>query len=125
MWRSRGLVLVLLVLGLLGLGGPARAAASDRVLVLTAKGAVSPVMASYIDRGIRTAEGEGAAAVVLQLDTPGGLDSAMRDIVQRINGATVPVIVYVAPVGARAASAGAFITMAGHVAVMAPNTAIG
>ena len=66
-----------------------------------------------------------AAAVVIQLDTPGGLDSSMRDIIQRFNRSTVPVVVYVAPSGARAASAGAFITMAAHVAAMAPNTAIG
>lgn len=125
MWWRRTLALVAVVAGVLVGGGLPGAAASDRVVVLTAKGAVSPVMAMYLDRGISAAEEEGAAAVVVQLDTPGGLDSSMRDIVQRINRATVPVVVYVAPVGGRAASAGAFITMAGHVAAMAPNTAIG
>lgn len=98
---------------------------AGEVYVLTWKGAVTPVMAGYLDRGIRAAEEANAAAVVIQLDTPGGLDSAMRDVVQRINAARVPVVVYVAPAGARAASAGAFITMAAHVAAMAPNTAIG
>ena len=104
---------------------PLVSAATPSVMVLTAKGAVTPVMASYFSRGISVAEQKNATAVVIQLDTPGGLDTAMRDIVQRINGARVPVVVYVSPAGARAASAGAFITMAAHVAVMAPNTAIG
>ncbi|MBI2887653.1 MAG: nodulation protein NfeD [Chloroflexi bacterium] len=107
------------------LGSRETLAASPVVLVLIAKGAVTPVMFSFIDRGIGEAETRDAAAVVIQLDTPGGLDSAMRDIVQRINASRVPVVVYVGPAGARAASAGAFITMAGHVAAMAPNTAIG
>ncbi len=112
-----GLFLMLLAL-------PAESAASS-VVVLRVKGAVSPVMASYLDRGITEAEARDAQAVIIQLDTPGGLDTSMRDIVQRINAAIVPVVVYVSPAGARAASAGVFITMASHVAVMAPNTAIG
>jgi membrane-bound serine protease (ClpP class) len=82
-------------------------------------------MERYIDRGIGTAERSDAAAVVIQLDTPGGLDSSMRDIIQRIEASEVPVIVYVSPAGGRAASAGTFITMAGHVAAMAPSTRIG
>jgi membrane-bound serine protease (ClpP class) len=99
--------------------------AEGQVHVLTWKGDVNPVMARYIDRGIDTAERSNAKAVVLRLDTPGGLDTAMRDIVQRIESAKVPVIVYVSPSGGRAASAGTFITLAGHVAAMAPNTSIG
>jgi len=95
------------------------------VHVLRAKGPVNPILASYIDRGIDGAEKAKAVAVVIELDTPGGLDDSMRKIVQRIQAARVPVIVYVAPAGARAASAGTFITMVGHVAAMAPNTAIG
>jgi membrane-bound serine protease (ClpP class) len=95
------------------------------VHVLTADGTVDGVMARYIDRGIDEAERTDAAAVVIKLDTPGGLDSAMRDIVKRIDASQVPVIVYVSPSGGRAASAGTFITMAGHVAAMAPSTAIG
>jgi len=117
-------LLVLAAVLLLGAGG-ATAQKAGEIYVLTWKGAVTPVMAGYLDRGIRAAEEGGAVAAVIQLDTPGGLDSAMRDVVQRINGARVPVVVYVAPAGARAASAGAFITMAAHVAAMAPNTAIG
>lgn len=97
----------------------------DKVHVLRWDGVVNPVMARYIDRGLDTAERSNAPAVVLQLDTPGGLDSSMREIVQRIEASTVPVIVFVSPSGSRAASAGTFITMAGHVAAMAPNTTIG
>lgn len=115
----------MLLLGALLLFVPTVAGASGPVVVLTAKGAVNPVLAGYIDRGITEAERRDATALVIQLDTPGGLDISMRDIVQRINAARTPVVVYVAPAGARAASAGAFITMAAHVAVMAPNTAIG
>lgn len=120
----------ILVIGLLlvsaGLAGACTGTkAPGQVHVLTWDGDVNPVMARYIDRGIDTAEKSQARAVVIRLDTPGGLDSAMRDIVQRIESSKVPVIVYVAPAGSRAASAGTFITMAGHVAAMAPNTSIG
>lgn len=97
----------------------------DKVHVLRWDGIVNPVMARYIDRGLDAAERSNAPAVVIQLDTPGGLDSSMRQIVQRIEASTVPVVVYVSPAGSRAASAGTFITMVGHVAAMAPNTTIG
>ena len=121
-------------LGVLGaaavlLGVLALACSSARepgqVHVLTWDGAVNPVMERYIDRGIGTAEKSDALAVVLRLDTPGGLSSSMRDVIQRIEASQVPVLVYVSPAGGRAASAGTFITMAGHVAAMAPNTSIG
>jgi len=100
-------------------------AASSSVVVLRVKGTVNPVLVDYIERGIEQAEEDNATAVIIQLDTPGGLDTAMRDIVQEIVNAEVPVVVYVSPSGARAASAGVFVTMAAHVAAMAPNTAIG
>jgi len=98
---------------------------SPRVDVLTIKGTINPVLTDYISRGIEQAEGTGANAVIIQMDTPGGLDTAMRDIIQSIINARVPVVVYVSPAGARAASAGAYITLSAHVAVMAPNTNIG
>lgn len=98
---------------------------AGRVHVLTWDGIVNPVMERYVDRGIDTAERSQAQAVVLRLDTPGGLDSSMRKVIQRIIAARVPVLVYVSPSGGRAASAGTFITMAGHVAAMAPSTTIG
>ena len=99
--------------------------AGSRIDVLTVKGTINPVLTDYISRGIDQAEETGAHAVIIQMDTPGGLDTAMRDIIQAIINAKVPVVVYVSPAGARAASAGAYITLAAHVAVMAPNTAIG
>ncbi|MFC1933194.1 nodulation protein NfeD [Chloroflexota bacterium] len=100
-------------------------AASPTIAVLNAKGVINPVLADYISRGIEDAEESNAIACIIQMDTPGGLDTSMRDIVKNIVNARVPVVVYVSPSGARAASAGVFITMAGHVAAMAPNTAIG
>jgi len=100
-------------------------AASPAVVVLGVKGTINPVLVDYIKRGIEHAEEDNAIACIIQLDTPGGLDTSMRDIVKDIVNARVPVVVYVSPSGARAASAGVFITMAAHVAAMAPNTAIG
>jgi len=100
-------------------------AASSRIDVLYAEGVINPVLADYIERGIEQAEENNAIVCIIQMDTPGGLDTSMRDIVKDIVNARVPVVVYVSPAGARAASAGVFITMAAHVAVMAPNTAIG
>ncbi len=119
-------VRIILLLGLLlvAFGGVARAV-SPVVVVLRADGIVNPVLADYISRGIEEAEAMSATAVIIQLDTPGGLDTAMRDIIQDIVSARVPVVVFVSPSGGRAASAGAFITVAAHVAAMAPNTAIG
>jgi membrane-bound serine protease (ClpP class) len=95
------------------------------VHILTTDGDVNPVMERYIDRGIDNAEDHQANAVIIRLDTPGGLVTSMEEIVQRILVADVPVIVYVWPPGGKAASAGTFITMAGHIAAMAPSTRIG
>ncbi len=86
---------------------------------------ITPVTARYIERGLREARELRATALVLELDTPGGLMESTRDIVMAILESPVPVVVYVAPAGARAASAGVFITMASHVAAMAPATHIG
>ena len=93
--------------------------------VLVVKGPINPVTANYIKRGISDTVTHGSTACIIELDTPGGLDSSMREIIQSILASEVPVIVYVSPAGARAASAGAFITLSSHVAAMAPNTAIG
>jgi membrane-bound serine protease (ClpP class) len=100
-------------------------AANSRIDVLELKGVINPVTANYVNRGINQAEEANAVACVIQLDTPGGLDTSMRDIVKDIVDSEVPVVVYVSPAGARAASAGVFVTMAAHVAAMAPNTNIG
>jgi len=103
----------------------AQTPAVPRVHVLTIKGTINPVLVDYVGRGIADAEKDGAQLVAIQMDTPGGLDTAMRDIIQKIVNAKVPVAVYVAPSGARAASAGVYITLSAHVAAMSPNTAIG
>jgi membrane-bound serine protease (ClpP class) len=100
-------------------------AQGSTVDVITVKGTVNPVLVDYVKHGIDRAEQTGAQALIIQIDTPGGLDTAMRDIIQAMINSRVPVVVYVAPSGARAASAGTYITLAAHVAVMAPNTVIG
>jgi membrane-bound serine protease (ClpP class) len=97
----------------------------EAVHVLKADGDVGPVMVEYIGRGISEAEKSDAKLIVIEMDTPGGRSDSMRTIVQKIEASTVPVAVYVYPPGARAASAGTFITMAGHIAAMAPSTNIG
>jgi len=95
------------------------------VLVATIKASINPVTADYLSSAIERAGEEKAGMLVVQLDTPGGLDQAMRDMVQEIIGSPVPVAVYVAPSGARAASAGVLITLAADIAAMAPGTNIG
>ncbi len=93
--------------------------------ILQVEGNIVPVTADYIDRGITQAEKNGASACVIELNTPGGLLSSTERIVERIMNANVPVVVYVSPRGAWAASAGTFITLSAHVAAMTPGTTIG
>lgn len=95
------------------------------VLLLTAEGPVTPAMAEYMSRGIEKAQRQGVEVVILQLDTPGGSVDLMNRIVKEMRASSVPVVVYVAPRGAIAGSAGTVITLAGHAAAMAPDTAIG
>lgn len=109
--------------GLLG-AGPVRAGAGD-VHLLTLDDIINPISVRYLERGIADAADEGAAAVLIELSTPGGLLEATQDLTGAMLNADVPVIVYVTPPGTHAASAGVFITMAGHVAAMAPSTRIG
>ena len=125
--RARSLLFLLpLLFGLLTLvGSTVSAQGGDPVRVLTATGVVDQVMASYLTDGITRAERDGAAAIVVRLDTPGGSLDATRAIVGRFLDARVPVIVWVGDSGARAASAGTFITLAANVAAMAPGTNIG
>jgi membrane-bound serine protease (ClpP class) len=124
MFRSRRLLCLWIVLLALALAGPA-VAADGTVRLLSIEGPVTPAMGSYFERGIALAEREGARAVIIQLDTPGGQVDLTLNIVQTFRAAQVPVVVYVAPRGAQAASAGTIITLAAHAAVMAPETTIG
>ncbi len=116
-----GLVLILLAVSV----AASVYAQTPHVDVLTIKGTINPVLVDYVKRGIEQAEDGNARALIIKLDTPGGLDSAMRDVIQYIDNSRVPVVVYVAPSGARAASAGLYILQAAHVAAMAPSTATG
>ncbi|MGD8458960.1 MAG: nodulation protein NfeD [Desulfobacterales bacterium] len=100
-------------------------AAKGDVYILSVNDAISPGIAEYIKNGIEKAEKEGAACLIIELDTPGGLAESMRLIIKDILGSTIPIVVFVSPRGARAASAGVMITMAADVAAMAPGTNIG
>lgn len=95
------------------------------VMVITLDGVINPVSADFIGKSIKKANEMKAEALVIELDTPGGLDTSMRSIVKDIIGSDVPVVVYISPSGSRAASAGVFITFAAHIAAMAPGTNIG
>jgi membrane-bound serine protease (ClpP class) len=123
-FRALNLLLVISALFSLSLP-PVRAQDGPTVNVLSAKGAITPIVARYIERGIATAEANDAELLVIQLDTPGGSVAVMQEIVQTMIAADVPIAVYVAPEGAQAASAGTFVVLAGHIAAMAPNTTIG
>ena len=115
-----------LALGTFGLAGSALAADGPApVVVGYIKDEINPITARYVDRVIGDGEADNAAAVVFVIDTPGGLITSTYQITARFLASRVPIVTFVAPTGARAASAGTFITMAGHVAAMAPSTSIG
>ena len=99
--------------------------APPEVLVVKVDSAIGPAISDYLQSTIEQAESENAACLIIELDTPGGLAESMRKIVMAIMASRVPVVVYVSPSGARAASAGVMITMAADVAAMAPGTNIG
>src|SRR6188472_878070 len=124
-WHAWSFLLLLGCFFMLLCAVQAVSAADPFVTVATYDGVINPVAAEYLHDALASAEADKAQALVIALNTPGGLDSSMRLIIKDITGATVPVIVYVSPSSGRAASAGVFITMAAHVAAMAPGTNIG
>lgn len=120
--RSRlGICLLFILCGLC----PLIAQASNTALWLDIDGAISPASHDYIKRSLATAASQNAQVVIIRLNTPGGLDASMREIIQEIIASPIPVVTYVAPSGARAASAGTYILYASHIAAMAPATNLG
>jgi len=124
-----GLLLVLAIGGANAASSPPSTplpqTSSDTVVLLTIDGAIDPINAQYVTRGLQEAANERARAVLIEMNTPGGLDSSMREITGAMLTSPVPIVVYVTPAGARAGSAGVFILMASDVAAMAPGTNVG
>jgi len=124
-WHPGSFLLFIGLLHIVICSGPSASSAEPFVTVATYDGVINPVAAEYLHDALAAAEADKAQALVIALNTPGGLDSSMRLIIKDITASTIPVAVYVWPSSGRAASAGVFITMAAHLAAMAPGTNIG
>jgi len=125
-WYSKIVLLVLCALSLLN--SPSLSFSSEdrkQVLTLDIDGTINPAVVDYLDTGFNKAQEHGAYFIIIQMNTPGGLDTAMRDIITSILDSNIPVVTYVSPDGARAASAGTYILYASHIAAMAPATNLG
>ncbi|ALA56812.1 NfeD family protein [Nitrospira moscoviensis] len=120
-----GIITALLLVMGLGALTTATIVQADEIVLATYEGVINPVAAEYLHDALESAQAGGAKALIVKLDTPGGLDTSMRLIIKDITSASIPVVVFVAPSGGRAASAGVFLTLAAHVAAMAPGTNIG
>jgi membrane-bound serine protease (ClpP class) len=120
-----GFFLVLCALGLFAVRAAHAQASQPLIMIMNVNGPIEPAMQGYFERGIQTAEQSNAEALIIQLNTPGGDLQSMDNIIQDIRASSVPIVIYVAPNGAMAGSAGALITMAAHVSAMAPEAAIG